>query len=379
MHKKRNLTLAGIGALGAISVLLTGCGGNSFTKNSYGSYPNTLPYAYGVEPIAFYGVGNAAGNQAAVEGSGIQAASGGQAYLTGASGFTAVTSVGATLPAFADPNSTGVLPLGFSTNGSYVDAANQVGAAAVPVTSVNPGTSVIFRAALANGTASDNTAPGITGATLTSTDSQFSTIPGITAGLPMTLDIVGGAFSSATYATGTNGTAVPFTIPAGTTSGLHTVVVTVSDSKGRVTATTFVIPVVAATDVGLFLQSFTTPVTTAAPSGTKAITPGDTVTIDGGAGIGTYPTGFAPTTVDIDGTVVLFTTPGTHTVVETDPKGIVVQTATFVIPATTTATATTPAAPVAGATLFGVPADTTASSGSGSSGAVIRRNGLRRR
>ena len=57
MHKKQTLALTGIGMTGA-AVLLAGCGGNSFSKNTFGNYPNTLPYIYGLEPIAYYGAAN---------------------------------------------------------------------------------------------------------------------------------------------------------------------------------------------------------------------------------------------------------------------------------------------------------------------------------
>ena len=335
MHKRQKQTFAGIGALGAAAILLGGCGGNSFSKNNFGNYPNTLPYAYGLEPIGFYGNGNATGAQGANEGSGFQDAASGQAYITGALAFTATTAAGATLGAGADPNGTGTLPLGFSVNGQYVDVANQSGVTPASVTSMVSGASVVFRAALANGVAS-NSAAGITGAVLTSTDAALASIPGLTAGLPMTLAVAGGAFSNATYVTGTGGKATPFTIPAGTASGIHTVAVTVSDSAGRVTATTFEFPVVAPSNVALFAQHITADGQTVKPPVVTPITPGDTVTIDGAAGLGTYPTGYAATTADAQGTVVFFLTPGVHTLVDTTPVA-----ATKTAPATTTVTTQT--------------------------------------
>ncbi len=347
MHKKQTLTFAGISALGAAALLLSGCGGSSFQKNTFGNYPNTLPYAYGQEPIAYYGLTNAIGKQADIEGSGLQAASGGQAYITGALAFAAVTANGATLPVNADPNGTGTLPLGFSTKGLYIDAANLTGATFATVTSVTPGTAVVFRAALANGI-SNNNAAGITSATLTSTDAQFASVAGLTTGLPMSLDVVGGAFANATYATGTGGTAVPFTIPAATTSGLHTVAVTVKDDAGRVTSTTFVFPVVAGSTVALFLQHLTADGQTGTPAAT-AITPGDTVTIDGGAGLGTYPAGYKPTIADTQGTVVFFVAPGKHTVVDTN---VVPATAKAAAVTTVTTQTITVAAAAAGTTII---------------------------
>lgn len=359
MHNKQTLTLTGIGMLGA-AVLLAGCGGSSFSQSNLANHPNTLPYIYGLEPIAYYGAANVNGVSSVVEGSGFQAASGGQAFITGNTAFTATTPNGATLPGFADPNGTKSLPTAFSTTGQYVDSVNGSGSAVATVTAMPAGTSVIFRAAIANGV-SANTASPITSATLTSTDAELASIAGLTAGLPMSLNPVGGAFSNATYAVGAAGAATPFTIPASTTAGLHTVAATVTDGAGRVTSTTFIFPVVTPTTVALFLQNFTVavPATTSAAATTKAspITGGDTVTIDGGSGSGTYPANYAPTIADPQGTVIFFTAPGTHTVTETDPKGVLVQTSTFTIPVTT---GTTTPVPTVGTTIFDIPVTTVA-------------------
>lgn len=345
MHKKQTLTFAGIGLFGT-AALLAGCGGSSFSKNTFGNYPNTLPYAYGLEPIAYYGAANAAGNQAAIEGSGLQAASGGQAFITGNTAFVVVgTNPDASiLPTVSDPNGTKTLPTAFSAKGQYVDAVNQTGLAIAPVTAVPAGTSVIFRAAIANGV-SNNAAAGITGATLTSTDTQLASIAGITAGLPMSLNIVGGAFSNATYSTGTNGTDAPFTIPASTNAGLHTVAVTVADSATRATATTFIFPVVTPSTVCLFAQNVTADGQTVAEGKTATvtpITPGDTVTIDGAAGTGTYPATYKPNVADPQGTVVFFIAPGTHTLVDTTPVAAIPAKGTApAVPATTLVTTQT--------------------------------------
>ena len=350
MHKKQTLTVTGISALGAAAALLAGCGGNSFSKNSFGSFPNTLPYAYGVEPVALNGLGNNQGNQAAIEGSGIQGVSDSQAYITAASAFTAVTPLGATLPHKVDPAGGVALPVGFSTGGKYIDAGNQIGAAVASVAVVPAGTSIVFRAALANGSSSDNTAPGITSATLTSTDPQFASIAGLTAGIPMSLNVVSGPFSNATYVDGTGGTPLPFTIPASTPSGLYTMAVTVGDTAGRVTSTTFVIPVVAPANVALFAQNVTAdgqPAPTKdKPTVITPITAGDTVTIDGAAGTGTYPAAYKPNIADPQGTVVFFVAPGTHILVDTTPVAATktaaattaVTTQTIVIPATAAGT-----------------------------------------
>lgn len=348
MLKKQTRLLAGAGLLGATAVLLSGCGGSSFSKNTFNNYPNTLPYAYGIEPVAYYGQGNAAGQQATIEGSGLQDTTSGQAYITGASAFTIVTAQGASLAGLADPNGTNVLPLGFSIKGQYVDAVNQTGAKVSTVTSVAPGASVVFRAALANGTSSNNTSPGITGATLTSKDPALAGIAGLATGLPMTLNQVGGAFSNATYVTGTGGAATPFTLPAGLPTGIHTVTVTVSDTAGRVTATQFEFPVVAPTDAAV-LATFTGTV----PEGAAAKS---TATVLSASATISAPTAGAnaQTTADAQNNVLLFAAPGEQTItataqVEVDDstgKKIAIYTQTGTLAVTLTAGGTIPNAVV---------------------------------
>lgn len=344
MHKKQTLTLTGIGMIGA-AALLAGCGGSSLSTENLAPRADTLPYIYGLEPIAYYGAANSIGAQAFIEGSGFQAASGGQAFITGDTAFAVLTGGGATLPGVADPNGTKSLPTVFSTGGQYADAQNQIGLKVASVAAVPAGTAVVFRAAIANGIAGRNS-PGITGATLTSTDAELASVAGLTAGLPMSLDVVGGAFSNATYVTGTGGTATPFTIPASTTAGLHTVAATVTDSASRSTSTTFIFPVVTPTTVCLFAQNITADGQTPAAGKTAVATPitaGDTVTIDGAAGTGTYPATYgSPTKPDPQGTVVFFIAPGTHTLVDTHPVAATktaaatttVTTQTIIIPAT---------------------------------------------
>ena len=138
MLNNQKFTLAGIGILGAAG-LLAGCGGGSLSHSNLGSHPDTLPYIYGLEPIAYYGQANANGNQAVIEGSGFQAASGSQAYITGDTAFTVVTGLGAGLPGVVDPNSTGTLPTIFAPKGQYVDAVNQTGTTVAAVTAVSCG------------------------------------------------------------------------------------------------------------------------------------------------------------------------------------------------------------------------------------------------
>lgn len=359
MLKKRTFSLAGAGALGAAALLLSGCGGNSFSKNTFGNYAETLPAVYGLDPIAINPAATGLSTPTGFELSGLGSPDGKTAYLTAATAFTVVQNPGGTasLPVNVNTVTSGApqLPYGFSTGGVYINAAAGSG---VPAAAVLTGTSVTFRAALANGVASNNT-PAISTATLTSTDPQWTL-----GTLPMTFNNVGsGPLANGTYVTGTNGTPTPFTLPF--TEGIHSVVVTVTDAAGRATATTFAIPVSAPSSVTLFLQSFTvvtaavaaTSTTPAVPATTSQnpITPGDLVSLDGGTA----------QTADAQGTVIFFTTPGTHTITEKSADGATtVQTATFSLPLTDAKGVVTGGTP--GTTVYGVPADNGTGSGTGS-------------
>ena len=355
--QKRQFSFVSLG-LGAVSaaLLLNGCGGSSFSKNSYGTYQNAVPASYGIEATAANpNLSGPVGGPFFYETSGLGSADGSKAFLTAATDFAILKNPNsATLLGGVDPNSTGKVPLGFSgtpgtpgSAGDYIDA-NTVTTPAVP-SAVAPGTSVVFRAAISNGiSSSTRSIVPITynGVSLSSTDPQWTL-----GTLPMTFNYTKtGPFANATYVTGTpvssgQGTPTPFTLPF-TTTGIHTVILTVSDDGGQQTATTFSIPVVTSANIALLLQNIIpdSSVTAAAPKGTaQAIAPGDVVTIDGGPGIGTYPTtGYnaatgkpsAPTTADAQGTVSLFTTPAQHVITDTstDAKGNVTTT-TQTIPA----------------------------------------------
>jgi len=334
MHKKQILSLTSVSALGAATLLLSGCGGNSFTTQTFGTRLGLLPAVYGLDPVAANVILN--NSPTGFELSGLSSPDGKTAFLTAATAFTIVTNPDkAGLPANVDINTDAAgspfFTYGFPTGGQFIDGAAGKG---VPAGTVQPGASVTFRAALANGSLGDTTTT-ISGATLTSTDPQWTL-----GTLPMTFNNVGtGPLANGTYVTGTGGTPAPFTLPF--TQGLHTVVATVTDSAGRVTSTTFTIPVAAPTSAVLAVQSFTVTVpataTAAATTKASAITAGNTVTLDGGTGV----------TADNLGTALFITTPGTHTVTETDAKSVVVQTSTFTLDATT-----------AGTTVYTVPVTT---------------------
>ncbi len=89
MHNKQTLTLTGIGMLGA-AVLLAGCGGSSLstTEPCRPSQHASIHLRPGANRLLRRGERHA-GNQAFIEGSGFQAASGGQAFITGNTAFAA--------------------------------------------------------------------------------------------------------------------------------------------------------------------------------------------------------------------------------------------------------------------------------------------------
>lgn len=333
LTKRYSLTSLALGA-----ALLSGCGGNSFENTSYGTYQNALPAAYGIEATAANGnISGPVGGPFFYETSGIGSADGKTAYLTEASDFAVLKNPNsAKLLSGTDPNNTGKVPLGFSGNatvagtaGEYIDA-NTVANPAVPVT-VAPGASVVFRAAISNGVSSSTrSAVPITynGVSLSSNDPQWAL-----GTLPMTFNyLTTGPFANATYVTGTpvssgQGTPTPFTLPF-TTTGIHTVILTVSDDAGQQTATTFGIPVVASSDAAV-LAGIAATVPAGLPKGTTATVTSATASI-------TNPiTGAAAQgTADAQSIVLLFAAPGAQTLSVTakvavaGPNGQVVSTLT---------------------------------------------------
>ncbi len=304
--------LAALGASAAI--LLSGCGG---ATNNQGPAPAATPTIYGVNPTT------------GATGSGLQF----PATTTDATGKTTTTNTGAltgALSSTAKPLE-GAIPLGFPAGGFEADGATA--SVAVPVGQAN----VTFRALVANGNAGN----GISAIVPSSVVLTSPEVTGFSQALTFDSSGVANVPNDGQYAS------AAFTLPF-TTSGIHQFTAAVSDASGQSTTTTLGVVVAQPTDVTLFLQSFDTGTkNTKTPPAEifNAIAPGDTVTVDGGAGTGAfYPAGYVATTADAQGTVVLFTTPGTHTVTET--KGTtVVQTATFTLPTT-----------AAGTTIYAVPA-----------------------
>lgn len=316
--KQRHNLYTGICVMGAaLPLLLSGCGGGSIQKSSFGSYTDAGPAAYGLEGTASNGVLTAPiGGPFFYETSGFQASDASAAYFTAATDFAVVT--GAGVLRGVDPAGTGKVPLGFSTNGQYIDA--NTATATIPDTqSVRPGASVVFRAAISNGlsAASRSVIPILyNGVSLTSSDPEWTL-----GTLPLTFNFTNsGPFANATYVTGTpvqsgQGTPTAFALPF-TTTGLHTVTLTVKDTTGQQTTTNFTTSVLNATDVAVFAQNIVPDNADGTPgTASSAIAPGSTATITGAVGTR------AQSTADAQGTIILYAAPGRQTLTVTSPSG----------------------------------------------------------
>lgn len=328
-----------LASLGTLAVLLSGCGGASNNNTQVVATPDSGPVIYGVNALALDTGVTTTGETSSLTFTTTTTSAAGvvtpvmQSAIVGAINYKTVSGNGP-LPAYkstfpATGTSDAGVPLGFAPGGSYFN--NTAAVSGVPSTATNLVFGIYVSPPVKNGSPVDINPSSIV---LTSPESaSFS--------LPIVFDPNFG--TTTTNVSPTQYKTAPFAIPAFMqTTGLHDLKASIADVAGQSSTTDFAVPVVAPTDVALFLQSInvlvpatTTPVAAASVTNT-AITPGDTVTIDGGKGIGVYPAGYTGTLADEQGTVFLFTTPGTHTVVETDPKGVVVQTETFTLDPKTT-------------------------------------------
>ena len=341
-HAIRIIPLAGVGV--TLAAILSGCGGATSGGAAGVATPDSSPVIYGLNAQAAVG-----GTLGETSGLGYTGSAGQVGVLTAATAYKTDSGPGP-LPVYQKGFAAGI-PLGFATAGTFI--TGPVGAA-LPTTAAG---AVVFRAYISTGAKGGNQIDLNTGSVVLTS----SEVPSFSQ--PLTFDSAGignGALGEGQYTTGT------FALPAAlATTGLHNLHTVISDVAGQKSETDFAFAEVDPGSVALFFQNFTVAVpataTAAATTMASAITAGDTVTIDGGAGTGTYPTGFAATTADAQGTVVLFTTPGTHTVTETSSKGTVVQTSTFTIAST-----------AAGTTIFDVPV-TTATTASAVPAHVIKR------
>lgn len=328
------LPLAGLGAFAAV---LSGCGGASTNNTQIIATPDSGPVIYGVNALALSSGALTTGETSSLV---FTPAGGAQTVaLVGAINYKTTGGAGP-LPTYkasfpATGTSDAGVPLGFGAGGLYFNSTTAV--SAVPTTAGNIVFGVYVSPPVKNSAPVDINPSSIV---LTSPESpSFS--------LPIVFDPNFGAGANVSQ---TQYKTAPFALPAFMqTTGLHDLKASIADVAGQSSTTDFAVPVVAPTDVALFLQSINvlvpavaaTAATPAKPATVvnTAINPGDTVTIDGGKGIGVYPTGYTGTLADAQGTVVLFTTPGTHTVTETDPTGkTVVQNETFTLASTTAGT-----------------------------------------
>lgn len=313
-HLRRTGLLAALGT--STAIFLSGCGGTSL-NGTLRAAPTASPVAYGVTPAnANAGIGGSVG-------SGLESADAATGYITGALSSTAVTIPGE-----------GPLPLGFPAGAASTatDAKNNT----IPLAAAPAGASVLFRADLANG---NNGEAG--GAIVPA--SVILTSPDISGFAQQTL-----TFDAAGITVGplANGQYVSAPFPLNVSkSGIYRFVVALADQGGQSSNTTFGVAVVAPTDAALFIQNITPDPTTATPK-PKAIAlgQGDTVAIDGGAGTGVYPAGYnaataggaaSPTMADASGTVILFATPGVHTLTYTSSDGKTTATQTLTAAALT--------------------------------------------
>ena len=313
----RSTLTAGLCALGA-ALLLGGCGGgSSFQSKTFGAQTPAGPAAYGLQGTAANPAVTAqTGGPFFVEVSGLGSPDGGKVYLTAATDFKIVSGAGPLSD--VDPNKTGKVPLGFSTGGLYIDSLTGGGTFVTP-TAVAPGTPVVFRAAISNGVSADGKSIPIkfNGVSLSSADPQWTL-----GALPMTFNFTNtGPLANGTYVTGQpvttgNGAPVPFSLPF-TTTGLHSLTVSVTDDNGQQTQTTYTVPIAQPSEVTVLAQNIDTG--TKGKDGKEVFQPfaaGDTVAISGPVA-GTA----SPATADQQGTVVLFTTPGAQTLTYTSADG----------------------------------------------------------
>lgn len=264
---KRGASLTALAA--GFALLAAGCGGTKTFNNTLRATLPSTPTAYGLEATAF------ANGVDTIEVSGLSSAAG-SPYLTAATASTAV-------PISTQAGAEGTIPLGFAPGGKYL---NSVFPAAVA-----PGASVQFRASISNGvdTKTNLSVPiNPNGVVLTSSE-----VAGFSQALSFAPDTSNQAFANATYSTGT------FTLPF-TTTGLHSLTVSVTDQENTTTTTTYDVAVVGPSDAAVVAELV--------DSKGNAVT-GATATI-------TNPvTGArAQTTSDDNGVVVLFAAPGAETI-----------------------------------------------------------------
>ncbi|HEY3330735.1 MAG TPA: hypothetical protein VGK19_11980 [Capsulimonadaceae bacterium] len=285
MDKKRILAFAA----GLAALALTGCGGTS-TNSSL--YPNvdSDPTINGLSPA------KAIGGSFNEESGLAPSASSDTGYLTSA--------VASTAKPLASLTVGGTIPLGFAPGATLLglSGGNYLVAKAAPASST-----VVFRAGVANGQKGGVVSP-IVPSSLKITSPE---VGGFSQALAFDSANVGvGAYPNGGYSS------APFTLPFSTT-GLHTLVATVSDVDGRSSTTTFSTVVLKPTDAAIEVE-ITDADGNAIPGATASIT-------------GAIAGATAQTTADAQGVVILFAAPGAQTITVT--SGTKTTTGTFTLTA----------------------------------------------
>lgn len=350
LHKQKLLFgLAGA----ALTLALSGCGGNSLSQNSVAPSPYSDPVVQGLEPAVANGAGAGSVTSQFEETSGLGSADGTIGYIT-----AAVDSDSAAIPAVAlspSPSNPNLIttPLGFAVGGQYFSSRG--GAPFLLADGVTPAfqaaapnVMAIFRASIAVGvdpTTSPPSAPPIVASSvkLTSTDPAWSGVSGLKMDdpknapngyLPMAFDVAfskapSGPLANGNYVTGTpdgagnlTGAPTPFAVPFNT-PGLHNLRVTVADTRNVVHHTDFSVLVLTPDTSAILAQIVTS--ARNAPLGGAFDAKGNpagpaTVSLDGSAKTVAFDPNNVPdpvTNPTLTGTVLFLTTPGSHTITVT--------------------------------------------------------------
>lgn len=285
MHKNKLLAIAG----GLAVLALAGCGGTSTNTNLYPGSDGD-PFIAGLSPVkALSGSYNEESGLAPTASSNV-------GYAT-----TAIASTAVPIPAIKVGST---IPLGWAPGAQLlgITAGDYSVAAAAPASGT-----VVFRASVTNGQKGGTVTPIVPTSLVLTTPESVGFSKALTFDNP---NIGVGSYPNGQY------NSAPFTLPFSTT-GLHTLVTSVSDTAGKTTTTTFQTIVLKPTDSALLVQ-----ITDAAGNAVAGATVSITGTIVGAT---------AQTTTDAQGVAILFAAPGSQTVTAT--SGSKTATGTFTLTA----------------------------------------------